>query len=52
MNPKIKGIYTAQYAFLLAAHIFSYIFFAFMLDAANSQPPKRKYPGIDIKDFK
>lgn len=53
MKSNIKKIYTAHYVFLLATYLFSYIFFAFILDMVFPQAKKEKnYPGIDIKEFR
>jgi len=53
MRSNIKKIYIAQYIFLFATHLFGYMFFAFILDMVDSQVKKdKKYPGIDIKEFR
>lgn len=53
MRSNIKKIYTAQYVFLFATHLFSYILFTLILNEISSQSKKeRKFPGIDIKEIR
>ncbi len=53
MRSDLKKIMTTQLLFLVITHLFSYLFFVFMVDIADFNAKKeKKYPGIDLKEFR
>jgi len=53
MRTEIKRILTAPYIFLLIFQVFSCLLLGFVLDLVDFNTRKeKKYPGIDLKEFR
>jgi hypothetical protein len=53
METKIKRIITTHYIFLFVTHLYSLVFFLFILDVICLQKvEENKFPGINIKEFR
>jgi hypothetical protein len=53
MKSSIQKLFAAHYIYFFATHLCTFIFFSFILDEIYSQENNdKKYPGIDIKEFR